>query len=161
MLGSKKLNVGLMADLPCLPLLILLQIGKKGKKRAKSWGYTFDHKHIFSALFSYFNQESSFSHCTFVILHLSKNQNLNLNILTLETNITQSEETFFIYITIIHNRGVLQIFSRKPGACKPTSLEYRFVNEDCVTRRVRYSCTVIGRQNRLVTSPTKCVNSQS
>ena len=28
---------------------------------------------------------------------------------------------------------------------KPTSLEYRSGNEDCVTRRVRYSCTVIGR----------------
>ena len=27
----------------------------------------------------------------------------------------------------------------------PKSLEYRSGNEDCVTRRVRYSCTVIGR----------------
>ena len=26
-----------------------------------------------------------------------------------------------------------------------TSLEHRSGNEDCVTRRVRYSCTVIGR----------------
>ena len=30
---------------------------------------------------------------------------------------------------------------------EPTSVEYRSGNEDCVTRWVRYSCTVIGRHN--------------
>ena len=47
---------------------------------------------------------------------------------------------------LVHIQGVVvKVYRYTQRYSTPTSLEYRSGNEDCVTRRVRYSCTVIGR----------------